>query len=150
MRYIAAVTVADLSDADYRALADFRHQLRRFVAFSEAAAKEVGLEPRQHQLLLALRALPEEEPATIVTLAERLVLRHHTVVELVDRLERGKLLVRRRDTADRRQVRLQITARGAELLRRLTEAHRLELRRSGPSLVSALERALAAPRPRAS
>jgi DNA-binding MarR family transcriptional regulator len=58
--------------------------------------------------------------------------------------------VRRRDAADRRQVRLQITARGAELLRRLTEAHRLELRRSGPALVSALQVALAAPRPRAS
>ena len=144
------MTVSDLSDADYRALADFRHQLRRFVAFSEAAAKEVGLEPRQHQLLLALRALPADEAATIAALAERLVLRHHTVVGLVDRLERGKLLVRRHDAADRRQVRLQITARGGELLRRLTEAHRLELRRSGPTLVKALESALAAPRARAS
>jgi DNA-binding MarR family transcriptional regulator len=138
----------DLSDGDYRALANFRFHLRRFVAFSEGEAKGVGLEPRHHQLLLVLRALPAETPATIAALAERLVLRHHTVVELVDRLEEKGLLTRDRDAADRRQVRLGITPRGSDLLRKLTVAHRQELRRSGPALVEALQAALATPRKR--
>jgi DNA-binding MarR family transcriptional regulator len=131
-----------LRDADYRALADFRHQLRVFLAFSEAHARAAGVEPQQHQLLLALRGLPPEVEPTVGALAERLALRHHTLVELVDRLERKKLIRRRRDAADRRVVHLAITAKGDDLLRRLTLSHRDELARSGPALVRALRRVL--------
>lgn len=131
-----------LDDRDYAALGDFRHQLRRFLAFSEARARAVGLEPRQHQLLLALRGLPADTAPTVAALAERLILRHHTVVELVDRLEGRRLVRRTRATEDRRQTRLAITARGQALLARLTLEHRDELATTGPALVTALRRTL--------
>lgn len=129
----------DPSDSDYRALAELRHQLRRFVAFSEAQARAAAIEPRQHQLLLALRGLPEGEAPTIRALADRLVVRHHTAVELVDRLETGGLVRRARAVQDRRQARVSITARGRDVLRRLSVAHKDELFRTGPALVSALQ-----------
>ena len=136
----------DLSDADYRALAGFRHQLRRFIAFSESAAREVGVEPRQHQLLLALRGLPPDVEPTVQVLAERLVLRHHTVVELLDRSEEAGLVRRGRDVADRRRAVVTITARGSELLRKLSAAHLDELRSLAPALVGSLNAALRASR----
>ncbi|HVV85452.1 MAG TPA: MarR family transcriptional regulator [Kofleriaceae bacterium] len=132
----------DLADRDYVALADFRHQLRRFLAFSEERARAIGLEPRQHQLLLALRGLPADVAPTVGALAERLLLRHHTVVELVDRLQRRGLVRRTRASEDRRQTRLAITARGRALLARLSIEHQLELASAGPALVASLRRAL--------
>ena len=128
----------DLSDADYRALAGFRHQLRRFLAFSEQSARTAGLEPRQHQVLLALRGLPQDVSPSVQVLADRLVLRHHTVVELLDRLETGGLIRRNRASDDKRRARITITARGDALLRRLSDAHLAELKRFAPALVSAL------------
>ena len=132
------MSTTDLTDADYQALADFRHVLRRFLAFSEECAREVGLEPRQHQLLLALRGLRRDQPPTVTTLADRLVLRHNTVVELLDRLEALDLVRRTRDPEDRRRATVTITPRGLALLQKLTIAHRDELRSTGPSLVGAL------------
>jgi len=123
---------------DYRALGEFRYQIRRFLYFSEEAAKAHGLEPQQHQLLLAVRALDEPEGTTIGRLAERLLIRHHSAVGLVDRLEEGRLAKRVRGGDDRRQVRVQLTPKGEAYLKRLAEAHRKELRRSGPLLVAAL------------
>jgi DNA-binding MarR family transcriptional regulator len=79
---------------DYRALAELRYQLRVFVSFSERAARELGIEPQQHQLLLAIKGLPLELRPTLGVLAARLQLRHHSVVELVDRLERAELATR--------------------------------------------------------
>src|SRR5690242_14766173 len=107
----------DLSDADYRALADFRRELRSFLAFSEDAAREVGLEPRQHQLLLALRGTREAEPS-VQTLADQLAVRHHSVVELLDRLEASGFIKRDRVPEDRRRARISLTARGSEVLRK--------------------------------
>ena len=133
---------ADLDDRDYAALADFRHQLRRFLAFSEERARAVGLEPRQHQVLLALRGLPASTAPTVGALAGRLLLRHHTVVELVDRLERRGLVRRTRSSTDRRQAHLAITPRGRETLRRLAIAHRDELDTVGAALVKSLRRVL--------
>jgi DNA-binding MarR family transcriptional regulator len=125
-----------LGDADYAALAELRHRLRRFLAFSEAQARRAGLTPQQHQLLLAVRAAPE--PPSIGELADQLVLRHHSTVELVDRLA-GKALVRRiASPHDRRRACVELTARGAEVLRKLTVAHAAELRREGPALAAAL------------
>jgi DNA-binding MarR family transcriptional regulator len=129
---------ARLSDADYRLLAEFRHQLRRFLAFSEQRAKEAGLQPQQHQLLLALRAVAPDTP-TVGYLAQRLVLRHHSTVELVDRLEERGLVRRVRAPEDRRQARVNITADGEKVLLELTVAHRAELQRSAPSLVEVLQ-----------
>jgi len=132
----------DLSEREYEALADLRHQLRRFLAFSEEHARTVGLEPRQHQLLLALRGLPADVLPTVGALAERLLVKHHTVVELIDRLEERELVFRARAPEDRRQVRITITAHGRELLRRLSLAHRDELATAGPAMVVALRRVL--------
>src|ERR1041385_5546584 len=85
---------------DYRALAEFRYQLRRFLRVSEEAARAAGLEPQQHQLLLAVKGVPAGQAPTIAWVAERLQLKHHSVVGLVDRLVRRQLIVRRRDPAD--------------------------------------------------
>lgn len=125
---------------DYRALAELRHQIRRFLAFSEREARAAGLEPQQHQLLLAVKGLPAGSRPTIGTLAERLVLRHHTVVGLVDRLVAARLAVRRRDAEDGRTIHVCITPRGERLLRRLSLTHRAELRTAGPALAAALTR----------
>jgi DNA-binding MarR family transcriptional regulator len=134
--------VSDIGDPDYRALADLRYQLRRFVAFSEQTARDIGLEPRQHQLLLAVRGLPEGVEPTVAVIAERLALRHNTVVELLDRLETAGLARRTRVPDDRRRAHVTITSRGQELLRKLSLAHRDELRTSAPALVASLGRVL--------
>jgi len=129
---------ARLSVPDYRALADFRYQLRRFLRFSDQAARDAGLEPQQHQLLLAVKGIPDGVEATVGTLAERLQVRHHSAVELVDRMEERGLVRRMRGAADRRQVLVSLTARGEALLGRLSTAHRAEVRSIGPRLLRAL------------
>jgi DNA-binding MarR family transcriptional regulator len=149
MRYKSALKeMRDISLADYRALADFRHQLRRFIAFSESAARSVGIEPRQHQLLLTLRGLPEDVEPTVQVLADRLVLKHHTVVELLDRLEAESLIRRTRAADDRRRAVIALTDKGAELLRKLSQAHLDELRLQAPALVGSLNGVLRASRSR--
>ncbi len=127
------------TNADYRALAEFRYQILRFLRFSERVARAAGLEPRQHQLLLAIKGLPEGRLPTIGELAERLQIQHHSAVELVDRLVERGLVARSRDAGDRRQVLVQLTAQGEAVLRELTRHHHAELRSLGPSLVLALE-----------
>jgi DNA-binding MarR family transcriptional regulator len=130
-----------MSDLEFRALAEFRAQLRRFFAFSEAQARRAGLNPQQHQLLLAVRGFAPHAPA-IADLADRLLLRHHSIVELVDRLERQRLVRRSRSKEDRRRMQVVITAAGARVLDRLSRAHREELARNGPELIRALRRVL--------
>lgn len=135
---MANISCCDMSGDEFRALADFRYRLRRFLVFSEHAAKGAALEPQQHQLLLAVRGLPIGMAPTIGSLAERLSLRHHTVVGLVDRLERRGLIARRPSPRSRREIYIAITPAGAATLRRLSKAHRAELRSVAPLLVSAL------------
>jgi DNA-binding MarR family transcriptional regulator len=139
----------DLTDTDYRALAEFRHQLRRFMAFSETAARAIDLEPRQHQLLLALRGLAPGVEPSVAALADALVLRHNTVVELLDRLEAAGLIRRTRAAADRRRAEIALTPRAEDLLRQLSAAHLDELRSLAPALVGSLNLALRASRRRA-
>jgi DNA-binding MarR family transcriptional regulator len=127
-----------ISITEYQTLAEFRYQLRRFLRFSEQAARAAGLEPQQHQLLLALMGLPEGKKATIGALAERLQLAHHSTVELVDRLVERGFIQRSRDEADQRQVLVTLTAQGEEVLRDLSLSHRTELRSFGPTLVQVL------------
>src|SRR5215469_9396139 len=127
-----------LTSADYRALAEFRYQIRRFVAFSENAASLAGIEPQQHQLLLAIQGMPAGHKVRIGDLAERLQIRHHSAVELVGRMEAKELVVRVPGETDRREVYVRLTPRGSRLLRALTMLHREELRRAAPALVSTL------------
>lgn len=127
---------------DYQALADFRYEIRRFLAFSEEAARRAGLEPQQHQALLALRGLDGKERATIGALARRLMIRHHSAVELAYRLEAPGLIRRSRNDADRREVLLELTARGERLLDKLSAVHRSELRSAGHRLLRALRAVL--------
>ena len=129
-----------VKDQDYQSLAEFRHQIRRFLHFSEQAARHAGLEPQQHQLLLALRGLAASEaPASIGALAERLQIQHHSAVELVDRLEGRGLVTRSRAPSDRRQVLIRLTGRGEGELAKLAVCHLDELQKNGPALVTALE-----------
>lgn len=129
-----------MKTADYRSLADFRHQIRRFLNFSERAAREAGLKPQHHQLLLALKGAPPEAEATVSYLAERLQLRHHTLVELIDRLQARGLVRRVRSPRDRRVVLVSITSRGERILLKLSLHHQEVLRRLGPALVRSLRR----------
>ena len=129
-----------MNSKDYRTLAEFRYQIRTFLAFSEEAARENGLNGQQHQLLLAIKGLPQDVEPTIGVLAERMKLRHHTAVELVDRLCDRGYIKREPGKTDRRQVHPRITAGGEKLLRRLTSIHRKELRSSGPILLATLRK----------
>ncbi len=123
-----------ISKADYEALAAFRYALRQFLRFSEEAAETVGLTPQQHQALLAIRGFPGREQVTIGELAERLQIRHHSAVGLVDRLVAQKLVAREAAGSDRRQVYVGLTPGGLSALEQLSAVHRAELRRIGPQL----------------
>jgi DNA-binding MarR family transcriptional regulator len=123
---------------EYRALAEFRYRIRVFLNGSEQAARAAGLEPQQYLLLLAVRGLPIGREASIGELAERMQLRHHSVVELVDRLERRLLLRRERSRVDRREVIVHLTPRGERIILRLAKQRLDELRTAAPALVLAL------------
>jgi DNA-binding MarR family transcriptional regulator len=131
-----------LTSADYESLAALRYQIRRFVRFSEQASRVAGVEPRQHQLMLALKGLPEKVRPRIGELAERLQIRHHSAVELVNRLASVGYVRRHRVGEDRREVWLSLTPKGEKMLRELSLHHREELRLHGPSLIKALRRAI--------
>lgn len=133
-----AVTASVMSAAEFRALAEFRYRIRIFLIGSEEAARKAGLEPQQYALMLALRGLPVGLEPSIRELAERMQLRHHSVVELVDRLERRQHLRRERSRSDRRQVILHLTSRGERVLTRLAKQRILELRTAAPVLVESL------------
>jgi DNA-binding MarR family transcriptional regulator len=132
-RHPAAAARRALSQRDYEVLAEFRHLLRRFLAFSEAAARDRGLTPQQHQALLAIKG-SRRSTVTIGDLAERLDIRHHSAVGLVDRLVAHGLVGRQVDDADRRQVIVALTPAAEEVLADLTAAHRRELRQLAPNL----------------
>lgn len=129
----------DIGLQDYRATAEFRYQIRRFLRASEQIAREYGLNPQQYQLMLAVKGLPDDHAATIGEVAERLQIQHHSTVELADRLSAKGLVRRKRDSEDRRQVLLELTSKGEKTLRELALHHREELRSTGPELVGALK-----------
>jgi DNA-binding MarR family transcriptional regulator len=133
---------ASIPIADFQRLAEFRYRIRQFLHFSEEAARQTGIEPQQHQLMLAIKGLPPDLRPTITVLASRLCLRHHSTVELIDRLVERGAAVRRASEQDRREVLVELTSHGEELLRQLSILHWQELQTSGPALSDALHAAV--------
>ena len=134
------VTHARRRRVDYAVLADVRYQLRRFLGRRETVARSAGIEPQQYALLLQLKGLQGRQAATIGALAERLQIRHHSAVELVDRLVARRLVDRRRNGEDGRAVEVTLRPAGEAVLRRLALYSTAELRSDGPALVSVLRR----------
>ena len=128
----------DPTDRDYRALLRFRHALRTFLAFSEQAASAAGLTTQQHQLLLAIQGHEDDEPTTSA-LADLLVVKNHSAVELIDRAAAAGLVERHPDPDDGRRQRVALTDEGRRHLAELTTAHLTELRELRSELVSALD-----------
>jgi DNA-binding MarR family transcriptional regulator len=138
-----------LSREDIQRVAEFRFQLRRFLNFSNAAAEEAGLRPQQYQLLQCVSGLPDKLEPTIANVAARMMLKHNSAVELVDRTIEQGLLKRVPDPVDHRRILLRVTAQGERVLASLTAYHLEELDQAGPELIRALRRVLnvkAAPR----
>lgn len=123
-----------LTQADYSALAEFRYQLRRFLDFSEKAARKAGLTPRQHQALLVIKGYRHGEPISVGDLAERLIIHHHSAVELANRLVDRGFVMRLQDEKDQRRVLLCLTEQANGCLAELSGAHLDELAQIGPVL----------------
>jgi DNA-binding MarR family transcriptional regulator len=126
-------------DRTFIAQAEFRYQIRRFLRFSEEAARRAGLHPQQYQLLLAIRGLPPGQEARVGNLAERLQLEQHSAVELIDRAVQSGLVMRTGDHHDRRQVIVHLTSKGESLLKKLAREHRAEIAAAAPHLLKALQ-----------
>jgi len=138
MRYILArhpgtrrKLAAMVGKQDFVELAAFRKALRKFLRFAEAGAVEAGITPQQHQVLLAIRAHPGRDWATVGELADSLQLKHHATVGLVDRCQTADLVERTTDPDDRRVVRVSLSERGMEILIKLTERNLGELKALG-------------------
>ena len=135
----AETAESDISEDGYRVLAEFRFRIREFLHFSEESARRQGIEPQQHQLLLALKGLPHHSRPTVSVLALRLCIRHHSAVELINRLAERGAVVRRSSDEDRREVLVEITPKGEKLLEALSRLHWQELETSAPGLAKALD-----------
>jgi len=125
---------------DYSTLADLRYQMRRFLRVREVAARTAHVEPQQYLLLLQVKGLEGRQAATIGALAERLQIRHHSVVQLVDRLAARGMVERRRDGRDRREVVVALRPSGEKVLARLARYSVDELTTEGPALAASLKR----------
>jgi len=135
----------EITSDEYRALAELRYRIRHFVREGDVVAQAAGLEPQQYLLLLAIRGLPAGEEATIRTLADRLALKHHSAVELIDRLETRGYVRRTRGRDDRRRVLVSLLPRGERILEQVAR-HRIgELRSTGHALVRAIDQLLEKP-----
>ena len=128
-----------ITSSEYRALAELRYRIRLFLREGDATALAEGLEPQQYQMLLAIRGLDDGETATVGTLAERLAIKHHSAVELIDRLEKHGFVKRLRDKADRRQVHVVLLPRGEKALATVVKGRIQELRTSGQALAAAIQ-----------
>jgi DNA-binding MarR family transcriptional regulator len=130
--------IKTLSRTEYKALAEFRYQIRRYLRYMEEKARARGYNPQQYQLLLAIEGLPEHQIPTIKTVAERMQLNHNTTVGLVDRCERRGFLRRERAGLDRRLVTLVLTTAGKRMMQEQASASRAELQEIGPVLFASL------------
>ncbi len=129
-----------LTLAEYQALAEFRHQIRRFLHFSEEAVQRAGMEKQQYQFLLAVKGMPDGSRPRIRELADRMMIQHHSAVELINRMEAKGYVERERGQDDRREVLLALTPKGEHALAELAGSHHEELRTAGPKLIAALQR----------
>src|SRR3982074_670909 len=136
----------DITTDEYRALAELRYRIRHFLHEGDTVAQAAGLEPQQYLLLLTIRGLPPGEEATIRTLAERLALKHHSAVELIDRLEMHGYVRRSRGRDDRRRVLVSLLPRGERMLEQVARHRISELRSGGAALVKAISGLLEADR----
>lgn len=127
---------------NYKVLAEFRYQIRRFLRFSEDTARAGGLEPQQYQLMLALKGMPADVRPRIGEIAARLQIQHHSTVELVDRLARRGLIKRRRGESDHREVLLELSTRGDKLVQEMALRHWAEYREMAPDLVASLKKVI--------
>lgn len=133
----------EITTDEYRALAELRYSIRHFLREGDAVARAAGLEPQQYLLLLTIRGLPQGQEATIRTLAERLALKHHSAVELIDRLQMHGYVRRHRVRDDRRRVLVSLLPRGERILEQVAR-HRIgELRSNGHELVRTIDQLLA-------
>jgi DNA-binding MarR family transcriptional regulator len=137
-----AASVPELNLAQLQRLAEFRFQLRRFLHFSNVAAEEAGLRNQQYQMLQCVGGMPDDMAPTIANVAARMLLKHNSAVELVDRAIDQGLMRRSSDPFDHRRILLRVTPEGERLLASLAEFHMRELEQSGPELVRALHRVL--------
>lgn len=131
-----------LSLADYRALAEFRYQIRTFLSFSDRAVQSAGLERGQYQLMLAIKGMPDGMRPRIRDLADRLHIQHNSAVELINRLETGGYVRREKAEDDRREVLLALTPKGEKVLAELALHHHEELQDAAPRLVAALRKVM--------
>ena len=126
---------------NYEALAEFRYLLRKFLRFSKDFLRtNAGLNPEQYEALLAIKAFSSASGVTISELSERLQVKHHSAVNIVDRLVEGKLITRKAGEGDRRHRHLELTAKGEKLIEELATVHRKEIRTRSTGLIKALER----------
>jgi DNA-binding MarR family transcriptional regulator len=127
---------------NYKLMAEFRYQIRRFLRFSEDTARAAGLEPQQYQLMLALKGMSADVHPRVGEIAERLQIQHHSTVELVDRLARRGLIKRRRSDSDRREVMLELTPRGDKVIQEIGLRHWAEYREMAPHLIVSLKKVI--------
>jgi DNA-binding MarR family transcriptional regulator len=137
---IELAAMRNLTLADYQALAEFRHQIRRFLHFSEEAVLKAGMEKQQYQFMLAIKGMPPGTRPRIRELANRMLVQHHSAVELINRMESKGYVQRERGEDDRREVLLALTPKGEQVLAELARHHQDELRSAGPKLIAALQR----------
>ena len=133
---------ARITDGEYHALSELRYLIRRFLQEGDETARQAGLEPQQYLLLLAIRGLQTGQEISIRTLADRLALRHHSTVELIDRMEAHGFVRRTRGREDRRQVLVSLQPRGEKLLEKVVAQRIVELRSHGRALVESIRRLL--------
>ncbi|TKT70250.1 MarR family transcriptional regulator [Afipia massiliensis] len=132
-------TKSKIQAVDYKALAQFRFELRKFQAFSEAAARKEGLTPQQHQALLIIKGFSSHEPVSVGELAKFLLIRHHTAVELMDRMTKLGLLRRVIDNEDGRRALVKLTREGEKRLRKLSKIHFAEISAISPTLTKIMK-----------
>jgi DNA-binding MarR family transcriptional regulator len=131
---------ANLRPEDYDALGAFRYAMRKFLRFSKEALAAATLTTEQYEALLAVKTRSNSEGITVGELSERLQVKHHTTVTLLDKLVARRLVVRRRASEDRRQVHIKLTSRGGSVLARMAVLHRREIRRRSSEMIAALRR----------
>ncbi|WP_136605569.1 MarR family winged helix-turn-helix transcriptional regulator [Paenibacillus dokdonensis] len=121
------MTHENLPKAVYEQLAEFRYRLRKFIHFSENAARNIGLTPQQHQLMLTIQGFPGRDFVTIAEAAEKLQITHHACVGLVSRCVHVGLIIRRVNLEDARSIHIALTEKGMDFLRKLSAVHLMQL-----------------------